>query len=83
MAVLVAYYLAELAPIEERKSTINTGDLETYFKQAKYRLPKKLRMTLVNAKNAGYFDFVTKGEYRLNTVGYNLAVHGLPAKAAS
>lgn len=78
MAIVVAYYLSELAPIEERKSTINSSDLRIYFKQAKFPLPKSIEDVLPNAKKSGYVETVARGEYKLNSVGYNLAVHGLP-----
>jgi hypothetical protein len=32
MAALVAYYLANMAPEHEQKRTVNTRDVETYFK---------------------------------------------------
>jgi hypothetical protein len=78
MAALVAYFLSDLAPQKERKSTVTTKDMETYFKIANYRLPTALQQLLGNAKNAGYFDQVRTGEYKLNAVGYNLVVHNLP-----
>jgi hypothetical protein len=78
MAVIVAYYLSELAPLAERKSTINSSDLRIYFKQAKFPLPKSIEDVLPNAKKSGYVEAVARGEYKLNSVGYNLAVHGLP-----
>ncbi|HRN51846.1 MAG TPA: hypothetical protein PLC52_11010 [Anaerolineales bacterium] len=78
MAVLVGYYLSELAPVKERKSAITKADLEKYFKQAGYRLPSKLRQTLPNAARGGYFEGLGKGNWRLTPVGYNLAAHGLP-----
>ena len=78
MAALVAYYLSELASDGERKDEITSADLEKYFKQAAFRLPRSLRMTLPNAAAAGYFDSAGAGRYRLNPVGYNLVVHGLP-----
>jgi hypothetical protein len=78
MAALVAYYLSELADGSERKEQINTSDLEKYFKQAGFRLPKSLAQTLPNAAAAGYFDPTGNGLYRLNAVGYNLVAHGLP-----
>ncbi len=81
MAAIVAYYLAELAPPSERKDTVSTSDLAKYFKQAGYPLPKALRVTLANAASAGYFDAVARGQYKLNPVGYNLVVHGLPETA--
>lgn len=78
MAALVAYYLSEIAPAGERKDTINANDLEKYFKQAGFKLPKAIPQALPNAAAAGYFDAIGNGLYRLNPVGYNLVVHGLP-----
>lgn len=78
MAALVAYYVSHLAPPGERKETVNTKDIERYFKIAKFRLPKTIRVTLQNAKNAGYLDAAGEGEYKLNPVGYNLVVHSMP-----
>lgn len=78
MAVLVGYYLAEVAPIDERKNTIDKDDVAKYFKQAGYPLPKVIKQTLPNAARSGYFDITGGGRYRLNPVGYNLVVHGLP-----
>ena len=79
MAAIVAYYLSEVAPEEEHKSTVNQDDLRKYFIQAHYPLPKVIRVTLPNAKRAGYFDSASEpGEYKLNAVGYNLVVHNLP-----
>ena len=78
MAALVAYYLSELAADDEGKEAINAADLEKYFKQAGFKLPKALPQTLPNAAAAGYFDAVGTGLYKLNAVGYNLVVHGLP-----
>jgi hypothetical protein len=78
MAALVAYYLSEMAPDGERKDAINASDLEKYFKQAGFKLPKAISQALPNAAAAGYFDAAERGLYRLNPVGYNLVVHGLP-----
>ena len=78
MASLVAYYLSHVAPQDKRKGTVNTQDIETYFKIAKFPLPRQPRVTLQNARNAGYFDSVGDGEYRLNPVGYNLVAHSMP-----
>lgn len=83
MACLVAYYLQELAPKDERKKTISTQEIEKYFKQANFKLPKKLEQILVDAKRSGYFESAARGEYKLNAVGYNLVAHGLPAKKGS
>lgn len=83
MAALVAYYLSEHAPDNERKEIITAADLEKYFKQAGFKLPGALDKTLPNAAAAGYFEGAGRGQYRLNPVGYNLVVHGLPRGQAS
>jgi hypothetical protein len=80
MACLVAYYLQELAQPKERKDTLTTKDIEKYFKQANFKLPKVVPQVLPNAKASGYFDSAGSGSYKLNAVGYNLAVHTLPRK---
>ncbi len=81
MAALVAYYLTEVAEESERKDTINAADISKYFKQAGFKLPRATRSALPNAAAAGYFEPVGDGQYRLNAVGYNLVVHGLPRGA--
>jgi hypothetical protein len=78
MACLVAYYLQELAPDEEQKQTVSTQDIEKYFKQAGFKLPKALEQILRDAKSSGYFESAGRGEYKLNAVGYNLVAHSLP-----
>lgn len=83
MACIVAYYLQELVSEAERKDTVSTQDIEKYFKQASFKLPKKVEQVLVDAKRSGYFESAARGEYKLNAVGYNLVVHGLPAKRAT
>lgn len=78
MVVLVAYYLSELAAPSERADTVNLETIRRYFKMAGFPLPSVLRNVLPNAAAAGYLENVSRGEYRLNPVGYNLVVHGLP-----
>lgn len=80
MACLVAYYLQELAPDDERKQTVSNQDIEKYFKQAGFKLPKALEQVLRDAKTSGYFESVGRGEFKLNAVGYNLVAHSLPKK---
>lgn len=53
MAAIVGYYLKELAPEGERRDTIKTQDLEMYFKQAKYELPKKMEQVPIDGERAG------------------------------
>lgn len=77
---VVGYYLSESAPPDERKPEISAADITKYFKQAGFPLPGAARMTLVNAKNAGYLDVgAERGTYKLNPVGHNLVAHSLPA----
>lgn len=83
MAAVVAYYLAEIVSPSDQKKTVDIADIEKYFKQAQYPLPSNVPMTLVNAKNAGYFDAVGGGQYKLNPVGYNLVAHTLPRSQSS
>lgn len=83
MAALVAYYLSNLAPSEQRKGTIDQQDIETYFKIGEFPLPKETRVTLANARTAGYFDAVGDGEYKLNAVGHNLVAHSMPRGSAT
>ena len=78
MACVIAYYLESLAPLSERKKEISSKDLDKYFKQSGYRLPKRMPQVLVNARAAGYFDSTGHGKYKLNPVGHNLVVHNLP-----
>jgi len=81
-AVLVAYYLSELAPEAERKDVIEKEDVVKYFKQAGFPLPKRPEQTLVDAKRAGYLDSAGEGKYRLNAVGHNLIALNLPRPGA-
>jgi hypothetical protein len=83
MAALVAYYLTEVLSDSEKKNAVDVGDMEKYFKQANFRIPTNPKMILVNAKNAGYFDGVGSGRYKLNPVGYNLVAHSLPREASA
>jgi hypothetical protein len=80
MACLVAYYLHEHAPKEDRKESITSADIEKYFKQAGYKLPEKLEQLLADSKRSGYFESSSRGAYKLTRVGYNLVAHSLPAK---
>jgi hypothetical protein len=75
----IGFYLAHLAPASERKDYLIADDIKTYFIQAGFQLPTgPANMTLVNAKNAGYLNALDKGQYKLNSVGYNLVAHKLP-----
>ncbi len=79
MAALVAFYLQHLAPQDEKQATIGKREIEQYFNQANFPLPGRSNQTLIDAKKAGYLDFVKRGRYKLNPVGHNLIAHSLPA----
>jgi hypothetical protein len=78
MVALIAYYLSELAAEDERATSVNVGLIRKYFKMAGFPMPRVPASALTNAAAAGYLENVSRGEYRLNPVGYNLVVHGLP-----
>jgi hypothetical protein len=79
MVAIVAYYLANLAPQNERRDYMIADDIKKYFVQANFELPTAPpRITLANAKNAGYLDAQGEGRFRLNPVGHNLVSHKLP-----
>jgi hypothetical protein len=81
MACVVAYYLSEIVEGDEKRDAITTADLERYFKQARFPVPKALEQVLPDAKSGGYFEGAGRGEYKLTRVGYNLVAHSLPPKA--
>jgi hypothetical protein len=82
MVALIAYYISELAPEEERSKTVNMEMIRKYFKLAGFPMPRAPSSAIPNAAAAGYLENVSRGEYRLNPVGYNLVVHGLPRSSA-
>jgi hypothetical protein len=83
MVALIAYYVSELAPEDERSQTVNMGIIRKYFKLAAFPMPRAPSSAIPNAAAAGYLENVSRGEYRLNPVGYNLVVHGLPRSSAT
>lgn len=78
MACVVAYYLKNCAPVNERRNEILPKDIEKYFTQADFPLPKVPGQVLVDAKVAGYLDSAGRGKYKINPVGHNLVAHTLP-----
>lgn len=83
MVALIAYYLSDVAPATEAAPTVNVETIRKYFKLANFPMPRVLKAALTNAAAAGYLENVSRGEYRLNSVGHNLVVHGLPRSSAS
>ena len=82
MACVVAYYLESVALPAERKKDVSSDDMQKYFKQAGFPLPKRPQQLLVDARASGYFDSPGHGKYRLNPVGHNLVAHTLPRSTA-
>ena len=78
MACIVAYYLQHIVPDAERKSEVSRDEMEKYFLQAGFPIPKRPEQILVDAKAAGYFESIGRGKYKLNAVGHNLVAHALP-----
>jgi hypothetical protein len=83
MVALIAYYLSEVAQGDEAADTVNVDKIRKYFKLAAFPMPRVLKNVLINAAAAGYLESISRGEYRLNPVGYNLVVHGLPRASGS
>ncbi len=80
---VIGYYLAQLAPEGERRDYLIADDIKAYFIQADLQLPTAPpNVTLINAKNAGYFNASDRGQYKLNAVGHNLVAHKLPSGEA-
>ena len=75
MAALVAFYLQEFS--DEKRDQVDVNDMKKYFKQAQFPTTS-YRNILFNAKNAGYFELLGNGKFRLNPVGYNLVAYNLP-----
>jgi hypothetical protein len=81
---VMAFFLANLVPPEERRDFITPDDIKPYFTQANFELPSgPMNMALTNAKNAGYLNAMERGQYRLNSVGHNLVAHKLPKDGSS
>lgn len=75
-AAVVAYYHRFVAPEAERKDAITADDLQDAARKVGRRRPH--RITLNNAKNAGYLDTAERGSFKINTVGENLVAVTLP-----
>ena len=78
-AAVVAYYYRFAAPEGEQQDTISAEDLTNAARLVGRRRPG--RITLNNAKSAGYLDSVERGTFRITNVGENLVVITLPGGA--
>ncbi len=73
-AAAVAYFLQH---IEKSSDTLNAKKLEDEYRKADWPLPRAISQVLIDTKHAGYLDAAGAGNYRLNSVGYNLVHHAL------
>lgn len=77
-AAVVAFYLQYVEnEAVKRREAIDTGVLKDEFRKADYPLPKVPNQVLIDAKKTGYFDVAGTGQYKLNSVGYNLVKFAL------
>ena len=83
MAVIVGYFLAEVAPAEQRKLSISHDDIRSYFRKADFKLPKSVTDVLIHAKQSGYFEAHGDGKYELTPLGRDLVINRLPKKGKS
>ena len=74
---VAAFYLAEKAPAKDRSPRITKELLGDVFRQAQWKLPKRIDQTLVDTMSAGYLNRVELGVYELSNTGHNLVVHTL------
>lgn len=74
---VAVFYLAEKAPEKDRSPTITKDVLRDVFRQAQWKLPKRMDQTLVDTMSAGYLNRVETGVYELSNTGHNLVVHTL------
>jgi hypothetical protein len=84
LVATVAYYYRFVAPLSERRDTINGADVVEACRQADRKRPARQgQQSMVNAFAAGVVDRVDGGKYRLNTVGENLVAVVLGNSAAA
>lgn len=77
-AAAVAYFYRFEAPPAERRDTISGDILQEAARLAGRRRLANPRVTLNNAKAAGYLDGASPGEFSINSVGENLVAMTLP-----
>lgn len=77
-AATVAYYYRFEAPPANRRETINGDTLQEAARLAGRTRLSNPAQTLRNAKNLGYLDGGSPGEFAINSVGENLVAMTLP-----
>lgn len=82
-AAAVAYFYRFEAPPAERRDSVNGDFLQEAARLAGRKRLANPRVTLNNAKAAGYLDSSSPGEFTVNSVGENLVAMTLPGGAES
>jgi hypothetical protein len=77
----VAYFYRFEAPPAERRDSITGEILQEAARLAGRKRLTHPRVTLNNAKAAGYLDGAAPGEFTINSVGENLVAMTLPGAA--
>jgi len=77
-AATVAYFYRFEAPPTQRRNTIDGQTLQEAARLAGRKRLGNPRITLNNAKAAGYLDGAAPGEFAINSVGENLVAMTLP-----
>ncbi len=80
-AAAVAYFYRFEAPPAQRRDAIDGDALQEAARLAGRKRLANPRVTLNNAKAAGYLDGVAPGEFTINSVGENLVAMTLPSVA--
>ncbi|MBN9498004.1 MAG: hypothetical protein J0H39_14710 [Alphaproteobacteria bacterium] len=80
-ATVVAYFYQFEAIMSDRKNAITPTLLQEATRLCGRERLKSPKQTLNNAKKQGYLDSVSRGEFKINTVGENLVAMTLPNSA--
>ncbi|HXC54332.1 MAG TPA: hypothetical protein VNU97_03480 [Rhizomicrobium sp.] len=81
-AAVVAYFYQFEAKADDRKEAIDAEIMKDAARLAGWPQVARWRMTLTNAKNAGYLDAAGSGKFKLSSVGENLVAITLPGNGA-
>lgn len=82
-AAVVAYYYRFEAPADKQKMTLDTGSLQDATRLVGRARLSSPNATLNNAKQSGYLNSSTPGEFEISTVGENLVAMTLPNTSAT
>lgn len=80
-ATTVAYFYQFEAPPAQKRDSVTGEILQEAARLAGHKRLTNPRVTLNNAKAAGYLDSSSRGEFTINSVGENLVAMTLPGGA--